>query len=74
MKRIALVVTVQAEEWTCHGCRFLEQVDNNACCKLLNKALEVTSRLNPQRASECRTAERVATALGTLADVLKVSR
>lgn len=65
MRRLALInrVNIQAGEWVCGSCRFLEQVQNNACCRLLNAALDVSERWVAQRKSECLDAERIAEAM-----------
>ncbi len=64
--KLAIIVQVHAGQYTCDGCRFLEQVKNNACCSLLNVALDVSGRWVAQRRGECMAAGRMAEALDTL--------
>ncbi len=66
--KLAIIVQVQAGQYTCDGCRFLEQVKNNACCSLLNTALDVSGRYVAQRRGECIAAGRMAEALDTLVE------
>jgi hypothetical protein len=65
--KLAIIVETQAEQYTCGSCRFLEQEENNACCSLLNVALDVSGRWVAQRRDECLAAGRMAEALETIA-------